>query len=308
MKDIDIYRKDIRTIVVDLRVLKESVDEMRRTRQRRGIRVELATHLLAKLIAISEEFLSRETELMHKASLLRYTLESLILLILFREEPRTLYSVYYSIYDEQINKVEWCLARLRAEIELMGELEKIENEKLAEVHGELDKLAESGDPGAIQKQINRVHAEVEEMVGRKITVYLGAIESKSHSFGKFYLQEELQPQYAKQLEHVRKVKNSKAADLLQTPEFKNLFPGCTEPSQVYEQLKEKRSWIEKARATGLGDEYAFVRDYTSALIHCTSYSFFSRPGLMDDEAALMLRLQVQYLRRCINNIKKLCEY
>jgi|GEM_PF-6035187 len=91
------------------------------------IRYKLSSSILNKLIVLTEKMLSDNGELVRDVSSLRYTLEALITVKLFKKDEKYMLTTYYSLFNKQIELTENIIKRLKYEIGLYEKLAEKED-------------------------------------------------------------------------------------------------------------------------------------------------------------------------------------
>lgn len=63
-------------------------------------------------------------------------------------------------------------------------------------------------------------------------------------------------------------------------------------------------WSDKAKKTDLRDEYYFIYNYTSNLIHCVSVSFYTTPDVQEADKKILVKASTRYLKQIVQFIKQ----
>jgi hypothetical protein len=268
------------------------------------IRYKLSSSILDKLIVLTEKMLSDGGEFVRDVSSLRYTLEALINVRLFEKDEKYMLATYYSLINKQIELMEKRIERLKYEIDLYEELSKKEKSLTKSVLSNIDS---NTNPSEITEQIKNVENLIDNELYFEITIFSENIETNGYSFHKFHLEEKVLPFYEKHINHLKKLRDKQANELLSMPLFKKHFPDIKNTNNVFEAIRKKcmeKSWSKKANKVSLNREYEYIYKYTSAIIHCDSYSFVTNSDFDDNERSLIIKMQSQYLEKINESIRK----
>jgi len=91
--------------------------------------------------------------------------------------------------------------------------------------------------------------------------------------------------------------------LLRDTEACALFNFRNQISKVESELKDIRSWKQKAKDAGLSEMHEFIYDYTSALMHSTSYAVLTPHQLDESEITMILSLATRLNSDILKKLK-----
>lgn len=252
----------------------------------------VCVNIIDKLCALNKR-VSGNDELLSLVSSLRYTLEVLITTKLFIQEPQYIYNVYYCIYLQQQNKLNYLIKRAKDECNFLEELEK-EEQSLVESTISEDEVAASS--------ISKVFSLMNKKSKERITFFLDGVEMNGFGFQKYLIESQVIPKFESQLSEVEKLTTEKSKELSKLKFMNDLFDIRRQPTKVFKEFSDKRSWAEKAEEVGLKYEYELMYELTSSLMHCTSYSLFTGKFLEDEELIMMYKQMTQYLEKVVENL------
>lgn len=264
----------------------------------------ISLKMIEKINHLKKNILQDQTNLLLNNAILRYTLESLIQVELLGKEEKYRYVLFYSIYNHQINKLEKLLERLMKEIELIEYFEKLEDEELKPKISSLDK----SDFLEFTRQIEELTKEFDKIVHKEITLFFGDFENLGFIVQKDFMINNLKKKMKDKLDELKKLEIDKAKELVKKGHISKHFDFKNQHSRVFKEMKDLRSWENKAKEVGLENEYKLMYDLTSSLLHCTSYSILTPNDPIAHENTLTLSLIYQYSKRICDRIKELIDY
>lgn len=259
-----------------------------------NIKYKISKHIIDKLAKLINELNKNPDDLHKQVSTSRYVLETLIITQLLINEKDYFLKLYFSIYIHQENKIKNMKERLEEEIRILEEYQD-------KYEQEIKDNTSYEDEENFQKYKNEINKDI-----RIFTL-------KLEEFGFGFLINTLKNghlvQYEDKLKEIQDKKLSEVEELLKKEWFKKYFPNeiknSKEVSGLLEDRNEKnrfRGWEEKAKASGLENEYKLNYEITSSLMHFTSYSLFTLKDIKDEEIKYYYLLLNQYLERIINNL------
>lgn len=260
--------------------------------------------IIEKINHLKKSILKDQTNLLLNNAILRYTLEALIQIELLRKEKKYRYILFYSIYNHQINKTEKLLERLKNEILLIEHFEKLEKEELEKKSSNFDKE----DFQKLVKQIEEQGKEFDKIVHQEITLFFGDFENLGFTLQKDFMVKNLKKQMDDKLAELHQLKIDKAKELIKNENISKHFDFRKQHSRVFKEMKDLRSWEVKAKEVALENEYKLMYDFTSSLLHCTSYSIITSNNPIGDENILTLSLIHQYSKRIYDRVKELIDF
>jgi len=259
------------------------------------IRYKISSSILNKLIVLTENMLSDNGEFVRDFSSLRYTLEALITVKLFEKDEKHMLVTYYSLFNKQIELMEKIINRLKNEMNLY--------EKLAVKE---DCLEESISSSEISRPFEEIKNLIDDELHSEITIFSENIETNGYSHHKSHLETKILPLYEERINYLNKQRDERANELLSNSLFKKHFPNIKNANEIFESIKSEskhKSWKEKAKETLLIEEYEYIYNFTSAIIHCDSYSFVTKSNFDENERSLIIKMQSQYLKKITESIK-----
>ena len=196
----------------------------------------ISKKLLEKNIVLKSQLLEKPDNLLLNFSTLRFILESLIHSKLFIIEERYIYTFFYSIYNEQIIKIENFISRLEYEIKL------IENYNIEEI----EKTSKKGLKGKNKKEIIEslaalkiIENEIDNRAEKELTIFWGDFKNMGYFTQKYLMENDFMEKYKSQLYHLNSLKTQKQTELLKNEKLKLLFEFNNE-AEIFIKIKEKR--------------------------------------------------------------------
>jgi len=257
-------------------------------------------NILKTMISIQSELIENSTKILTSFASIRFSLEALIQTKLLLREPEYTYKLYYSIYNHQIDKTNKLIERLKLEISIIEEFEErdIDNKKFDPLIIDYQLPSEE-----IIKSIKPVENELYDEADKIINIFWGDFRKHGFSYTGYFLKNKTLKDLDSRLDEVNSLKIKKAKQLLQNNELNNIFDFKRQYSRVFKELKDDRSWRQKAKETELENEYNLVYDFTSAIILATSYSFSTKNKYQGREEYMAIDMITQYSNRIISNLK-----
>ena len=99
---------------------------------------------------------------------------------------------------------------------------------------------------------------------------------------------------------------SRNKTLAKNLDFNRKFQIKGQATKIPKILSDKRKWKQKAEDADLRNEYAFVYDYTSTILHCTSYSVLTNAEVEKPEFLTFRSLSNTFMRGIFENLFKFC--
>jgi hypothetical protein len=296
INNLDLFVKDI----TDQRSKK---NESKKT----DLRLEVAYALGNKLLSVFNKNQVENGDIVRNISSLRYAFEALIIAKLLLKEPSFILQVFLGLHQSQLKQIENHLARLEREIKLYEHLEEIDSENALKQGIEIAKQDEAGqlDAEKAGSQFFNDMATVDRIKDSHITLWSEDIEQNGYGFQVYMLRDKVLPKYIERKRLLEKVSENRAREMIKNPFFNLVFDAKRQHSKVFKTASDSRSWAQKAEDAGLKDEYDFVYSYTSAIMHCTSYSFMTPMKLSEEENGMFFKLSEQYIRHTLDNLKSL---
>jgi hypothetical protein len=221
---------------------------------------------------------------------LRFLFETSITTRLLVREEGYKYKVRYSIYKHQLDKSQSLTKYAQVDVEKLSELDKRERELIQSPSSEniLD----------VKNQTDELYDQLDE----EIALFLDNAELNGASRHKTFIAQYLNQHKQRELDISREWEETKK-ELLKDSEASRIFNFKNQLSKVEKELKDTRSWQEKAFDAELSEMYAFVYDYTSSLIHSTSYSVMVPNQLDESEKTMIMSLATRITSDILKNLK-----
>lgn len=254
----------------------------------------IATYLASKIIdsvkRSTNEIYERPTSTISFVSNLRFLFETCITTRLLVNEPGYKYKLRYSIYRHQIKKSQSLTAYAQEDLERLDQLIREEN-ALQPTGPNLDDIEDSFSK--IDELYNRLDEE--------ISIFLDMAEHNGADYHKTFIYSFLENHKRREKEISDEWDRIKST-LLENEEANKLFDFKGQLSRVEKELSDGRTWQKKATDVGLGIFYDFVYNYTSSLIHSTSYSIFIPNQLEEGEIIMISGLATRITNDILKNI------
>lgn len=278
------------------------------TSEETHIQYDLSITLVDKLIHIIDELLNTKNDLHKLASTTRYILETLIITKLLLKEENYFVKIYFTIYNQQENKVNLIIQRLKYEIEI---LKKYAEEYSVQTTQNRSKYStQSNDDEQrlqatkkIMEENEKIFQQLRKEALKDITIFMNQLNNYGFDALSIMLEKDTLQEYENKLKEIQSLKSEKAKQLSKEQWFKSYFGTSVQHTQIFQKmLKDTRSWQEKAEAVGLKEEYKLNYEMTSAFLHFTSYSLLTPNIASQDEIDYMYRLINQYIEQITTNI------
>ena len=273
-----------------------------------NINKDITIKLINKLTSLFEKSQFEDGDLVRNISSLRYAFEALVQTRLLLKEPKYPYQLYLAIHKVQEKQIENAISRLEKEISLYEDLEKEDSAKGIELgmkFAEQYSLSNDADVKSFGNELYKQMEQIDNSLKSHITVWSENIETNGYGFHASILKNKILPQYQKEKEELNKLSVKREKEMANDGYFNLFFETNGQSTKVFKVVNDNRSWSQKASDAGLQDEYNFIYSYTSALIHCTSYSFMTANNLSDDETDMIYKLAEQYINKILDCLKEL---
>ncbi len=229
---------------------------------------------------------------------MRYTLEALIVTKLLNIENDYFLKVTFSIYEQQINQVRSIIKRLEKELIVLKEY----SEKCS-VKKEKNKQQYANNSEKLAVENEKVFQNYKKLAQENINISFNKLGEYGFDVLITRLTKDIE-EYKKKLEEYKSLKFAKYKQLAKTGWIKEYFGERVPATQIPKELQDPRNWREKAKAVKLDDEYELNYEFTSSLLHFTSYSLFTPNVASEEEINYTCFLINQYIREIISNIRK----
>jgi hypothetical protein len=259
----------------------------------------LSISIIEKIISIQKLILQDNSSLIESYTSLRYILETLIQTELLINEPEYTYILFYSIHNHQIDKTKKFIERVKKEILIMEKYELEDRKKINIISNGVKK---NEDIETIQKNHQKATKELDDKADLEYTMFCGNFKWFGYGYTKTHLEENVLPEYKKRLKQFEDGKIEIAKKLVKKECISKHFNFNRQHSKVFNELKDTRSWKEKAKLTQLENEYDLVYDLSSAVLHSTSYSYTTSNDIKDFEIKMVKTLCFQYSKKIMLNL------
>lgn len=221
---------------------------------------------------------------------LRFLVEACIAARLLVKEEDYKYKFRYAVYKHQIEK-----SRSLTEFALrdLERLEKLKNDEKA-IMDDCVSADKVKDSLAIT---DRLYDRLDE----EISMFLDLAEFNGADFHKTYIEKFLKAHAEREQVIDNEWKDLKQ-ELLKDESIGKVFDFSRQVSKVEKELQDKRDWKTKASVVGLAYLYEFIYDYTSSLIHCTSYSILIPNELTVPEKNMIVGLAIRITNDILRNL------
>tara|TARA_B110000211_G_C14051251_1_gene541332 strand:- start:154 stop:1089 length:936 start_codon:yes stop_codon:yes gene_type:complete len=222
---------------------------------------------------------------------LRFLFETCITTRLLVAEDTYKYKVRYSIYKHQIEKSKALREYSIIDINRLNELEK--EEKI--------RPESKPDEEFIKSHLAKVNSLYDEL-DEEISLFLDNAELNGSGYHKHIIESYIEKHESRESD-ISSEWETKKKELLNDEEADSVFGFCNQTSKVEKELKDSRSWKQKAEDVKLTKMYNFIYDYTSSLIHSTSYSILVPNQLDESEITMVLSLATRLNSDILKNLK-----
>lgn len=259
----------------------------------------LSLNIVEKIISIQKLILTENSSLIENYSSLRYVLETLIQTELLISEPKYTYKLFYSIHNHQIDKTKKFIERIKREILIMKkyELEDRENSKII-----INGVKNNEDIEITKNNHQKAIKELDDKADLEYTMFCGNFKWFGYGFTQSHLENKVLSEYEERLKLFENGKIEIAKKLVKKDNIAKHFNFNNQHSKVFKELKDIRTWKEKAKLTKLENEYDLVYDLSSAVLHSTSYSYKTSNDIKDYEIKMVKDLCFKYSKKIMINL------
>lgn len=263
---------------------------------------QISLNIIEKIISIQKLLLSDNSSLIENYSSLRYILETLIQTELLNIEPEYTYKLFYSIHNHQIDKTNKFIERIKKEILIMEKYE-LEDKKTTKII--LDGVERKENVEATQEKYQNAVNKLDEKADLEYTMFCGNFKFNGYGYTKSLLENDVLPEYQKRLNLFEEGKIEIAKKLINKASVSKHFQFNRQHTKVFKELKDIRTWKEKAKVAQLENEYDLVYDLSSAVLHSTSYSYMTSNDIKEEEMIMIKKLCFQYSKKIMINLNTL---
>jgi hypothetical protein len=286
--------KDRRSHIGAFNRLNEKYSQQPFTNKLYQIRYEVLNHSTLKLWSTLDEISKSKPPTILIVSSIRFVFEQLITYRLLNKDEKHFYRFYISGFRQLKLKVENKIKRAVYEIRRKKELSlKVTNNKVS---------LDEHNP----ERITRINKQFFP-IRKEISFFSDYIDDRKILDLAKDLENNLIPNDEKYLEQIDLKINEELKELFEIGEFRNLFGIGHQFSSIISKLKYHRSWKEKAALVGLTKEYEFIYEYTSSMIHFTSFSALSSPLLTEMELTYHYKMIDELTDKICQELQQLVE-
>ncbi|WP_310554388.1 hypothetical protein [Flavobacterium sp.] len=261
----------------------------------------LSINIINKLIDIKTNLLANNGNVIFTYSTLRYVFETLINSKLLLIEPKQTYKLYYFIYEHHIGKTDRFIKVLKNEISLIEKYIKLEQNNFEEFKN----ITNDNERFQLtSEKMNETEKLIDEQAEKELTIFFGDYKFNGYAYQKTLMEKELLPKYLEKLKGLNQQKKEISKQILLNSTMSALFNFKRQPSKIFAELKDIRSWNCKAKAVDLENEYLQIYELCSAIMHSTSYSLLTTKELEYGEKQFVTDLLLKYSTEIIKNIEK----
>ncbi|NWA28528.1 hypothetical protein HX866_26910 [Pseudomonas gingeri] len=221
---------------------------------------DLTIYIIDAVERCQREIDAPEASTLALISNLRFVFETCITARLLNLESSYKFKIRFSIYKHQLDKSRSLGLQANAEIQRLNKLKQAEDQ--------IDEKYNLREHSITNRQ--KIDTLYEDL-NNEISIFLDSAESMGADFLCHKIKQYIQSHEAREAE-IKKEWELIKKEILQDPEALSFFDFKGQISKVDKELTDKRTWKEKAIAVGLGEIHDFLYDYTSSIMHSTSYS------------------------------------
>lgn len=231
----------------------------------------------------------------------RYVLETLIQTELLLKEPCYTFKLYYSICTHQVDKYRKFINRIHEEIGIMESYDN-EDKKLIEIVTARIKNGE--DSSLVMKEYNEEQKQLDDKADLEFTMFTPDYKTNGYGFTAHLLKNKILPDYEQALKDIEESNKKTAKSIVKQERISTLFDFKNQYSRVFKELKDGRSWEQKAEEANLSNEYKVIYDLSSALLHSTSYSYNTTGEYTDADKDIALKMIYKYSKKIYRNVNE----
>lgn len=281
----------------------EQLNNLSSSFRKESIIYTLSNSIIETLKASFDDVFSEDKNIYQRAHALRYLFEALISTSLLVKEENYKEKLFYSYYIQQINKQELVIEKAEREIKELEEIEiqikKIQEEYIPKIAG-ANKSSQS--PKDLMEEMTQKEDQLYDKLEKQPTLFTKEAKSNGAGFQAHLVREQNLNIYQENLKKIKEEFHNIVNNLAKDQGFNKRFDVKYQASKVQKVLKDNRNWSNKALEVGLSEEYRFVYNYTSSILHFTSYSFFTRNDVPAGESNVISRLALKYISNILSNL------
>ena len=303
-----------------------------------------SSFILSKTKYLLEQIISN-VDLASKVSNIRFLLEELATLKIIKNNEKNLYLMYFSLYNQQLERLSSMIGEAEKEIKLLGQCENKDKATVAKTNAYIAKNRNMNRE-AIIKGLRDLNREIfDEIVNpalasNPIFFDYKLVNQLGFGFTKYCIDKQILSKYKSMFDEIitnRKElidgfkSNEYISNLLGREKleyisqwaelWKNSY--CKSDIQKYlnqlrKELKEDKkakedtnsifsSWNKKFIDAGLEAERNIIYEYTSSLIHCRAYSIFTSTECAEEEIKLLLKKTLYYAVEIVGLVREISQ-
>lgn len=277
-------------------VIKKNFEELNRIEVLAGslssdtIAAELIINITSSVRRCVREIYDNPKSTITFVANLRFLFETCITTRLLVAEENYKYKYRYAIYNQQIEKSKSLTAYAGEDLKRLDNLHKTERSIFTsgvnndDLHNDI-------------LRIDQLYNDLDE----EISIFLDMAEYNGADYHKTYIHSYLESHKERE-DRIKDEWDQVKKQLLVSEEANRLFEFKGQLSKVEKELKDTRSWKNKASVVGLEMMYAFIYDYSSSIIHSTSYSILIPNQLEIPEVNMITGLSTRLTSDIVKNL------
>ncbi|MCK9454723.1 hypothetical protein [Sulfurimonas sp.] len=198
------------------------------TSEETHIQYDLSITLVDKLIHIIDELLNTNNDLHKLASTTRYILETLIITKLLLKEENYFVKIYFAIYNQQENKINLIIQRLKYEIEI---LKKYAEEYSVQTTQNRSKYSTQSNDNEkrlqatkkIMEENEKTFQQLKKEAQKDITIFMNQLNNYGFDALSVMFEKDTLQEYENKLKEIQSLKLEKAKQLSKEQWFKSYF-------------------------------------------------------------------------------------
>lgn len=281
----------------------DQLNEFSSTFRKESITYTISNSIIETLKSSFDDVFNCNANIYQRAHSLRYLFEALISTSLLVKEENYKEKLFYFYYLQQIEKLEILIKKAEREIQQLEDLEiklkSIQEKYLPKI---IASNVDSQSRQNLMDEMDKKEDQLYDKLERLPTLFTKEAKSNGAGFQAHLVRDQNLNIYQKSLINMNEEFNDIVNKLSKNQEFNKRFNINGQASKVKKVLKDSRTWVKKAKDVELIEEYRFVYNYTSSILHFTSYSFFTRNDVPSDESNVINRLALKYISGILSNL------
>ena len=145
-----------------------------------------------------------------------------------------------------------------------------------------------------------------DKLDEEFSIFLDAAEYFGLDIQESMINSKVIPSIENEIKNLEATRLEIYKDLATNLDFNRKFNIRGQTSKIPKIISDKRTWKQKAIDAEMLDEYTFVYDYTSSLLHCTSFSILSNPEIEAPEFITFRSLSNKFMNHINKNLFAFC--